>query len=82
LIRFDLRFHSKTHRAKDKTQFRRLDPEAIRLVALAKEQLALITENGFHGTSFRLWLKINSSDESIAYRNSCRGAGVEAGDAT
>jgi hypothetical protein len=45
-------FHSKPHRAKCENQFPRLDSEAIRLVALAKEQLALITENWFHNFPF------------------------------
>ena len=52
LIRLELRLHSEPHRAKDKNQFRRLDPEAIWLVALAKEQLALITDYRFHNFPF------------------------------
>jgi hypothetical protein len=53
-IGFDLRFHPEPHWTKDKVEFRgRSDPEgAIWLVALAKEQLALITENRLHGISF------------------------------
>jgi len=49
---FDLRFQSETHRAEDKVQLRRLDSDTIWFVALAKEQLALIAENGLHGSSF------------------------------
>jgi hypothetical protein len=53
---FDLRFHSETDRAEDKVQLPRLDSDTIWFVALAKEQLALIAENGLHGISFRFGL--------------------------
>jgi hypothetical protein len=47
---FDLGFHPETHRTKFKMQLHWVDSDdTIGFVALAKEQLALITENGFHG---------------------------------
>jgi hypothetical protein len=49
---FHLRFHTETHRAKFNMQFRRADSDAIRFVALAKEQLTLVTDDEFHGTPF------------------------------
>jgi hypothetical protein len=51
-IGFDLRFHAEAHRAKYELQFHRLDPDAIRFVALPEEQLALVTDDWFHGISF------------------------------
>jgi hypothetical protein len=57
------RFHAEpTRGAEYKIQLRNR-PDAnhtARLVALAKKQLALIAENGFHSFSFRLWLKFRS----------------------
>jgi hypothetical protein len=53
-IRFDLWFQTEAHRAKREIQFHRADSDdTIWFVALAKEQLALIAENGLHGASFR-----------------------------
>jgi hypothetical protein len=56
LIRgYDFWFYSETHRAKFEIQFHRADSEdTIWFVALSKEQLALIAENGLHGISFSL----------------------------
>jgi len=51
-IRSDLRLHAEAHRTKRETHFRGLDADATWFVALAKEQLALIANDGFHGTSF------------------------------
>ena len=46
-------FHTEAHRTKSEIQLRRLDSEdTIWFVALAKEQLALIAENGFHVVPF------------------------------
>jgi len=53
-IRFDLRFQSEAHRSKNEPQLRlRIDSnDTIRFVALAEEQLALVSANGLHGISF------------------------------
>jgi hypothetical protein len=52
---FDLWFQSETDRAKRETEFHRTNSDdSIWFVALAKEQLALVTHNGFHGNSFLL----------------------------
>jgi hypothetical protein len=55
----DLWFHSEAHRAKNEVQLRRrLDSDdTIWFVALAKEQLALMTDDWFHGISFRCGFK-------------------------
>ena len=55
-IGFDLWFQSETHRTKDEVQLRRRSDsnDTTWFVALAKEQLAAVTEYGFHGISFRL----------------------------
>ena len=57
-IRFDLWFQSETHRMKDEVQLRRrLDSEdSVWPIALAKEQWAATTENGFHGIPYRVEL--------------------------
>jgi hypothetical protein len=53
LQNFDFRFQTEAHRAKFKMQLRRLDSDnATWLIALAKEQLALITQDRSHGISF------------------------------
>ena len=49
---FDLRFDAEAHRAEDKVQLPRLDSDTVWFVAPAKEQLALISKNWFHETSF------------------------------
>ena len=55
LMCFDLRFHAKAHRLEAEAHPGRADAEnTTRLVALAKEQLALIADDWFHGISFRL----------------------------
>lgn len=55
-IGINLRFHAKPHRPEAEAQLSRADAkDAIWFVALPKEQLALITDDGFHGISFRLW---------------------------
>jgi hypothetical protein len=47
-------FQTEAHRAEDEVQLRRADlDDTTWFVALAKEQLALIAENGLHGISFR-----------------------------
>jgi hypothetical protein len=52
-IRFDFWFQTEAHRAKREFQFHGADSDDTTwFVALAKEQLALIAENGLHGTSF------------------------------
>ena len=49
LIGFDLWFQAEAHGAKDELQLRRANSnDAIGFVALAKEQLALVTEDGLH----------------------------------
>jgi hypothetical protein len=48
------RFQTEAHRAKYKIQFHRANSDdTIWFVALAKEQLTLVTEHWFHGISFR-----------------------------
>ena len=57
LVDFDLWFRTKSDRAEDESQFRRTDSDdTIWFVALAKEQLALVTDNRSHWFSFRLRL--------------------------
>jgi hypothetical protein len=43
-------FHTEAHRTKAEVQFHRAD--SVWFIALANEQLALVTENGLHGISF------------------------------
>ena len=51
LVDFDLWFRTKSDRAEDESQFRRADSDdTIWFVALAKEQLALVAENGLHSS--------------------------------
>jgi hypothetical protein len=53
-IYFDAWFASKSNRAKYEVQLRAWadSEDSVWSVALSKEQLALISENGSHGTSF------------------------------
>jgi hypothetical protein len=53
-IHCDLWFHSEAHRAKNEVQLRRWfdSDDTIWFVALAKEQLALVTDDWFHGFPF------------------------------
>src|SRR5947209_18210568 len=55
-IRFDFRFHSEAHRLEAEIQLRAGadSDDTIRFIALTKEQLALITDYGFHRISFGL----------------------------
>jgi hypothetical protein len=54
-IVFDLWFQSKAGRAKRETEFHRTDSDCtVRFIALAKEQLASVTNNWSHRTSFLL----------------------------
>jgi hypothetical protein len=47
-------FQTEAHRTKFKIQLRRADSDdTIWFVALAKEQFALVAENGLHVISFR-----------------------------
>jgi hypothetical protein len=61
-IGIDLGFHAKPHRPEAEAQLGRADAkDATWFVALPKEQLALITDDGLHGFSFRLGLANGSA---------------------
>ena len=52
-IGFDFWFQAEPCRSKDKVEFHRTDSEGtIGFVTLAIEQLALVTDDGFHEISF------------------------------
>jgi hypothetical protein len=75
-IRFDLWFQTEANRAKREIQFHRADSDdTIWFVALAKEQLALVTEYGLHGISFRLGGRITVSTAgliTVGFLRCCR----------
>ena len=77
-IGFDLRFESETDRAEGEIQLHaRFDSDyTIWFVALAKEQLALISENGFHGISFRLRVLKFSGATGLCGPADCRQSEV------
>ena len=71
---FDLRFHSETNRTERKAQFRRTETEnTVWFDALAEEQLALIADGIFHGSSFHLVLRLNFLSINAACRGECGG---------
>ena len=73
---FDLRFHSETNRTERKAQFRRTETENTAWFdALAEEQLALIADGIFHGSSFHLVLRLNFLSINAACRGECGGCG-------